>query len=151
MPCDIQVHRQVPLNNLNILEETKLASWKLLNKFDSIISQSNNNIGQTDLSEMHIAMRPDSTPGSARPYPLTLKYHDFLKQEIKTLLDVGIICKSMSPWASPIIVVKKHTPEGSPQQFRLCIDYRKLHSLLPSVTPATGTKKVLLLACPYLK
>ena len=36
---------------------------------------------------------------------------------------------------------QKHTPEGSPQQFRLCVDYRKLNSLLPCVTPATGTKK----------
>ena len=47
----------------------------------------------------------------------------------------------MSPWASPIVVVKKHTPEGVPQQFHLCIDYRKLNSLLPAVTPAMGTKK----------
>ena len=47
----------------------------------------------------------------------------------------------MSPWTSPIVVVKKHTPEGLPQQFCLCIDYRKLNSLLPAVTPATGTKK----------
>ena len=35
----------------------------------------------------------------------------------------------------------KHTHEGSPQQFSVCVDYRKLNSLLPSVTPATGTKK----------
>ena len=56
-------------------------------------------------------------------------------------MDAGIICKSMSPWGSPIIVVKMHTPEGFPQQFRLCIDYRKLNFLLPYVTPATGMKK----------
>ena len=47
----------------------------------------------------------------------------------------------MSPWASSIEVVKEHTPECSAQQFRLCIDYGKLNSLLPSVTPVTGTKK----------
>ena len=47
----------------------------------------------------------------------------------------------MSLWASPIIVVKKHTPEDAPQQSCLCIDYRKLNSLLPAVTPAMGTKK----------
>ena len=62
-----------------------------------------------DLIEMHIATRPDSTPVAAWPYPLALKYHDFLKQEIKNLLDAGIIHKSMSPWASPIIVVE-NTP-----------------------------------------
>ena len=44
-------------------------------------------------------------------------------------------------WASPIVIVRKHTPDGAPQHFCLCIDYRKLNSLLPAVTPATETKK----------
>ena len=47
----------------------------------------------------------------------------------------------MSPWERPIVIVKKHTPEGAPQQFCLCTDYRKLNSLLPAVTSAVGTKK----------
>ena len=90
---------------------------------------------------MHIATRLHSTPVAAQPYPWVLKHHGFLKQEIQNLLDPGIFCNSMSSWASPIVVVIKHNPEGSPQQFQLCIYYRKLNSLLPSVTPATGTKK----------
>ena len=86
---------------------------------------------------MHIAMKPDIAPIAAQPYPLTLKHHDFLKQEIKNLVDARIIHKSMSPWASPMVVVKEHTPEGAPPQFCLYIDYRKVKSLLPAV----GTKK----------
>ena len=43
----------------------------------------------------------------------------------------------MSPWASYLVIVKKHTPEGVPQQFCLCTDYRKLNSLLS----AGDTKK----------
>ena len=66
---------------------------------------------------MHIATRPDAAPIAALPYPLALKHLDFLKQEIQKLLNEGIIHKSMSPWASPIVVVTKHTHEGSPQQF----------------------------------
>ena len=50
-----------------------------------------------DLIEMHIATRLDMTPIAACPYPIALKHHDFLKQEIKNLLDAGIISKSMSP------------------------------------------------------
>ena len=46
----------------------------------------------------------------------------------------------MSPWASPIVVVKTHT-KGLSHLFCLCINYRKLNPLLPAVTPATGTKK----------
>ena len=39
------------------------------------------------------------------------------------------------------VIVKKHTPEGTPQHFCLCINYRRINSLLPAVTPAVGTKK----------
>ena len=46
---------------------------------------------------------------------------------------------------------KKHTPEGLPQQVHLCIDYRRLNSLLPAVTPATGTKKGALALMPLPK
>ena len=60
---------------------------------------------------------------------------------MKSLLDAGIIHKSMSSWKRAIMVVKNHTPEGSQQQFRLCVDCRKLKSVLPSVTPAAGMKK----------
>ena len=72
MPSDIQVHRQVPINDANISEETKLALHKLLKRFDSIIPKSINDTGQTDLIEVHIAMRPDSAPVAGRPYPLAL-------------------------------------------------------------------------------
>ena len=53
--------------------------YKLLQKYDAIISKSSNDIGQTDLIEMHIATKPDSAPIAALPYSLALKHHDFLK------------------------------------------------------------------------
>ena len=76
-------------------------------KNDVIISKSSDDIGQTDLTEIHIATRPDASQIAAQPHPLGLKHDKFLKQEIKNLLDAGIIHKSMSPWASPIVVVEK--------------------------------------------
>ena len=118
---------------------------------DAIISKSHNDIECIDLIQMHIAMMPDTAPIAAWPYPLTLKHHDFLKQEIKNLLDARTICKSMSPWARPIVVVKKHTPEGVPQQFCLCIDYRKVNSLLTTVTLAEAQRKALSHLCPCPK
>ena len=85
---------------------------------------------------MHIATRLSATQVAACSYPLVLKHYKFLKQEITNLHDAGITHKSMSQWPSPIVAIKKHTPKGYPQQ-----DYRKLNSLLPTITPATGTKK----------
>ena len=39
MPSDVQVHRQVSMNNATISEETKLALHKLLKKFKSIVTK----------------------------------------------------------------------------------------------------------------
>ena len=97
---------------------------------------------------MHIAMKLGAALIASLHYPWALKHHDFLKKEIKNLLDAGIIHKIMSSWASPTVVVKKHPPEGAPQQFCLCIDYRKVNSLLPAVTPPVSTKKGALALMP---
>ena len=104
-----------------------------------------------DLIEMHIATRLNVTPVAAHPHPLACKHHNFLKPEIGNLLNTRIIHRSMSPWVSPNVVVKKHIPKGSPQQFQLCVNYRKLNSLLPIITPATGTNKGALTLTPLQK
>ena len=46
------------------------------------MSKSDNDTGQTYLIEMHIATSPDTAPVAAQPYPLALKHHDLLEQEI---------------------------------------------------------------------
>ena len=57
----------------------------------------------------------------------------------------------MSPWVGPLVVVKKHTPEGVQQKFNLYIDYRKLNSLLLAVTPEMVTKKAAFMLMPLPK
>ena len=37
----------------------------MLQKYDAIISKSSNDISQTELTEMHIATRPDAAPVAA--------------------------------------------------------------------------------------
>ena len=51
---------------------------------------------------MHIASWLDAAPVAAWQNPLALKLHDFLKQEIKNLLDAGIIWKSSCHGQAPL-------------------------------------------------
>ena len=68
----------------------------------------------------------DSPPVSSRPYTLPLKHYEWVQKEIESLEHVGIITKSMSPWASPIVIVPKKSSSGEPPKRRLCVDFSKL-------------------------
>ena len=51
----------------------------MLQKYKTIISKGDNDMGQTDLIQMHIAMKVNAAPIAAWPYPLALKCHDFFE------------------------------------------------------------------------
>lgn len=71
---------------------------------------------------MHNIDTGDSPP--IRQYPRRLPYHyrDEVDKQVKDMLSQRVIQPSISPWASPVVLVKKK--DGS---YRFCIDYRKLN------------------------
>ena len=56
-----------------------------------------------------------------------------MERELNILEKAGVIIRSVSPWASPIVIVPKITAPGEPPKCRLCVDYRALYGLLPPV------------------
>ena len=50
----------------------------------------------------------------SKPYPLPFKHHKFVKEEIKNLLEVGLIERSMSPYVASITLVPRKTRPGAP-------------------------------------
>ena len=63
-----------------------------------------------------------------------------MQKEIETLERAGIIERSISPWASPIVIVPKKSAPGKPPRRRMCVDYKKINKLQPKVTKADGGK-----------
>ena len=63
---------------------------------------------------MHVDMG-DSHPICQKPYTLPLKHYSWVQQEIETLECVGVIKKSIRPWASPNIMVPKKSAPDEPQ------------------------------------
>ena len=82
----------------------------------------------------------DSPPVSSRPYTLPLKHYEWVQREIESLEHAGVITKSMSKWASPIVIVPKKSAPGEPLKRRLCVDFRKVNELQQEVITAEKTK-----------
>ena len=82
----------------------------------------------------------DSPPVSSRPYTLPLKHYDMVQRYIESLEWAGVIKKSMSNWASPIVIVPKKSNPREPPKRRLCIDFRRVNELQQEVL-AEGKKK----------
>ena len=53
---------------------------------------------------------------------------------------MGVITKSMSPWASPVVIVPKKSVIRVPQKRRLCVNFRKVNELQQEVITAGKTK-----------
>ena len=118
-PAEVETHRKVDLKDAPIKEETKGKFSDLCNRFHSIISKGSEDIGKTLLVEMDIDTG-NSPPIASRPYTLPLKHYEWVQKEISTLERAGIITKSISPWASPVVIVPKKSAPGEPPQEDVC-------------------------------
>ena len=63
-------------------------------------------------------------PIHSSPYKIPQKLEEEVNKEIEKMLQLGIIRPSMSPWASPVVIVPK--PDGT---IRFCVDYRKVNKV----------------------
>ena len=102
-------------------EKTKFNS--LLRKYAGVFSQHDFDLGYSNAVK-HTIHTGDTPPIRQRYRSLPPSQHQEVRRHIQELLGAGIIRESNSPWASPIVVVKKRD-----QSIRLCVDYRRLNAV----------------------
>ena len=107
-------------------------------------------IGKNPLVEMEIDTG-DSPLITQKPYTLPLKHAKWVQKELEILEKLVFIVRSVSPWASPIVVVPKRTTTGEPPRRRFCVYYRDINSLLPPVKKAFSKAKGVLTLVPLPK
>lgn len=72
--------------------------------------------------DRHDIQLTTNEPLRSKPYPLPFALREEVSKEVKSMLEMGIIEKCDSPYASPVVMVRK-----SDNNFRLCVDYRKVN------------------------
>lgn len=110
----------VDLQALSEPEQLKVRD--LLYKYSSVFSAHEGDLGCTDLLAHEIPL-VDDVPIRQRYRRIPPSDYDSVKAHINQLLEAQVIRESCSPYASPIVLVKKK--DGS---LRMCVDYRQLNS-----------------------
>lgn len=107
---------------MTVLGQERDIGDELLRLFPSCFSNHQYDIGRTHLIEHAIATTGDPIRQHVRTIPQAQR--KVVQQMLQEMLDHGIITRSQSPWASPIVLV--HKKDNS---IRLCVDYRKLNEI----------------------
>ena len=146
-PADINPRIKPKLKDADISQEWKQKFDALFKKYEKVFSAD---IGKTPIIQMEIDTG-DNPPVSQRPYSLALKHVEWVRQELEALEKARVITRSVSPWASPIVIVPKKSALGEPPKRRMCVDYRALNNLLTPVTKANSKAKGVLTLVPLPK
>jgi hypothetical protein len=116
-PCE--THEDVQFGE-NLLGDQKKQASDLIQQFQEIFTDKP---GRTNLVEHRVCLTSED-PIRSKPYSVPYTVRESLKNEIREMMRLGVIRESSSPYASPVVIVRKK--DGSN---RVCIDYRKLNKI----------------------
>ena len=114
---------RVALSQSGMSEDQRLELDNVLKEHGDVICER---LGQAVGTE-HAIDTGQSPPIQAYPYRIAPNWKKELHDEVKKLLNDGIIVPITCPWSAPMVPIRK--TDGS---LRLCIDYRKLNSAMIS-------------------
>lgn len=120
---DLSTHLPItPKCGDQLSDSQKQRCIELLEDYKSCFSTGMHDLGFTTVTEMEIHLK-DATPIVYRPYRLPHSERKLVQDMVGDMVEHGIVRESSSPYASPIVLVKKKSGEK-----RLCVDYRALNS-----------------------
>ena len=130
-PAEVSSHRKVKLRSKPIKKGTAQKIDELCERFAEVFSKNSEDIGRTNLITIDIDTR-DHPPICQKPYMLALKHYKWVEKEVEQLERTGFITRSVSPWASPIVIVPKKSAPNKPPRRRMCIYFCRLNALQPA-------------------
>ena len=110
--CSIQsIHVIDDSSEFGLNEPTTLQQQELddlLKEFSDIFSKSDKDFGLL-VNNFHEIDTADHKPFKSRPYQKSHSEEKIVSSEISKLVTAGLLKPSKSPWASPLLLIKKKT------------------------------------------
>ena len=108
----------------HLTSEQKQMMSNLLEKYSCVFSDKPS---ITNVAVHHIETL-DAKPIRQAPYRIPHALKEKIQAELEDMLKLGIIEKSNSNWAAPVVIVPKKQ-DGVQTGIRICVDFRKLNSV----------------------
>ncbi|KAL2083788.1 hypothetical protein ACEWY4_021561 [Coilia grayii] len=96
---------------------------RLLEKWQRVFARDEEDYGRTD-AVYHYIPTGNAAPIRQRYRPVPPSLYFEMKELLRGMLEGGVIRESSSPWAAPVVLVKKK--DGT---WRFCVDYRRLNDV----------------------
>ncbi|GFX78600.1 retrovirus-related Pol polyprotein from transposon 297 [Trichonephila clavipes] len=120
------IHEEVTIFKIKHRTESirqKSSAERLFQEFEHVFSRNSSDIGHTTVTQ-HRIDTADHPPIKQHPRRLPFAKQEEVGTLLREMQENDIIEPSSSPWASPIVLVRKK--DGST---RFCVDYRKLNDV----------------------
>ena len=102
---------------------------RLLKRFEHILAVEFDDLKTFLPKFQHDIDTGDARPIQQNPYRVPTHYQKWVDEEIKRLLEAGIIRRSSSAWSSPLLLVPKQGDGEGTFAPRMCIDYRQINDV----------------------
>lgn len=123
-------------NRPDLSENQQEELCALLQKWEKVFAKHDEDFGRTDAVQ-HQIPTGDAAPIRERYQPLPPLMYKEVKSLLSEMLEQGVIRESCSPWAVPIVLVKKK--DGS---WRFYVDCRKLNAVThKDALPCLGLRR----------
>lgn len=120
-PSEILNDLGISMTNSDLTTDQKNKLMEFLAQNKLVFARDTNELGTTDL-HFHRIDTGDAKPVHQRFYRTSPAHKAEIDKQIQDMLKADIIEPSTSPWASPVVLVKKKNGD-----FRFAVDYRRLN------------------------
>ncbi|KZS08011.1 Uncharacterized protein APZ42_028400 [Daphnia magna] len=107
----------------NLSAAERDAVFRVLTRLRRCFPPADGNLGSTFMTE-HAIDTGDARPISYVPYRVSSAEKRIITEKIAEMLKQGINRPSFSPWAAPVVLVKKKSGD-----YKFCVDYRRLNAI----------------------
>lgn len=115
-----------PVREEHMNDEEKRALRKIIHANKEILYTDSEKLTFTHKIK-HQIRTSDNIPIHTKSYKYPQVFETEIQEQVKKMLNDGIIRESISPYTSPVWVVPKKSDASGKKKFRLVIDYRKLN------------------------